>query len=351
MRTAGPTSSGGVLDEPGVADVRLGVSLAAIAVIMQGSHKLADQLCPDPARQVLFTLACAATIVCAAWWATPLCLAVAGCAYVAHVRVTSRQLAQAEAQSVVGESPEAPVARSAGGAATATTTGHAGPDVAVKPSAALLPPVAARLAPPFGRGLGLALFAGSWVVLLPFLACQLLADAGSAAWGTCPAEANIVGIFYRVGCLVFGSGPVVVPLLLTQLAGLIPPAELLLGFAAVNMLPGPMFNVAAFCGALLGGWPMALACWAAVMLPGVFMAIGALPFWAWCRRVRLIQDVLAGVNAATAGLMAAACVSLMLHLVAQSAWRASSLVLLVAAQRIGGLGAPFVIAQIGRAHV
>ena len=54
---------------------------------------------------------------------------------------------------------------------------------------------------------------------------------------------------------MFGGGPVVIPLLLLQLVSqhLVTSDQFLLGFAVVQILPGPMFNLAAFAGGLISG--------------------------------------------------------------------------------------------------
>jgi len=128
---------------------------------------------------------------------------------------------------------------------------------------------------------------------------------------------GVISIFYRCGSLVFGGGPVVVPILLNELepSGLLSPRQFLLGFGAVNILPGPLFNVAAFCGGIIGGVGGAFACWCAMMLPGIVMAVGALPIWSSIRNNHAMNAFLAGVNASASGLMTAAFVGLWLTLV------------------------------------
>ena len=99
----------------------------------------------------------------------------------------------------------------------------------------------------------------------------------------------------------------------------------------------------AFCGGVIGGWRMALACWAAMVLPGVFMSLGALPFWNIIRSVGAVKQVLKGVNAAAAGLMASAFLMLWLKVVKDSAPRAAACVALVALQLVFKYKAPHVI--------
>merc|ERR1719152_851056 len=101
-------------------------------------------------------------------------------------------------------------------------------------------------------------------------------------------------------------------------------------------MPGPMFNVGAFCGGVIGGWRMAVACWSAM----------ALPFWSIIRTVGAVKQVLKGVNAAAAGLMASAFLMLWLKVIKDSAPRAASAVFLLALQLIFSLKAPQVIGAV-----
>lgn len=152
---------------------------------------------------------------------------------------------------------------------------------------------------PISRRVGivaLALF-GTLLVGLPILG-GLFAARGLAVF-----EA-----FYRAGALVFGGGHVVLPLLR---AGLVDPGwvsadAFLAGYGAAQAVPGPLFTVAAYLGAVLGGPLVAALALAAIFLPGLLLVTGALPFWDALRRMPLAQAALRGGNAAVVGLLAAA---------------------------------------------
>lgn len=151
-----------------------------------------------------------------------------------------------------------------------------------------------------GRGVG---------KFLVFVVCLALAALVLAPLlPLCPDWVKIAALYFKVGCLVFGGGPVVIPLLLLQLEaeGVVTSDQFGLGLAAIQAFPGPMFNLAAFTGALHDGWQGALVAWAAMMAPGVLLALGALPFWAELRGSPGVQRALRGVNACAAGLMGSA---------------------------------------------
>ena len=119
--------------------------------------------------------------------------------------------------------------------------------------------------------------------------------------------------FYRFGCLVFGGGQVVVPLMQGELVdsnGLMTQSEFLAGFGLVQALPGPMFSFAAyaggmseqvsginrqFLGAMIAGW--------AIFLPGTLLLFLIHPIWANLKQLTRAHLALKGMNAIAGGLV------------------------------------------------
>jgi chromate transporter len=101
---------------------------------------------------------------------------------------------------------------------------------------------------------------------------------------------------------------VVLPLLQAEVVptGWVTHDAFLAGYGAAQAVPGPLFTFAAYLGAVIGGWSMALLCLIAVFLPSFLLVLGALPFWEALRRSARIQAALKGVNAAVVGLLLAA---------------------------------------------
>lgn len=140
---------------------------------------------------------------------------------------------------------------------------------------------------------------------------------GLAAAMLTPAEgeasmAALAAAFYRAGALVFGGGHVVLPLLQqgTVATGWITPDAFLAGYGAAQAVPGPMFSLAAFLGAQVGlGAPAAaggLLALLAIFLPGFLLLLAVLPLWASLAGRPGFVRIMAGVNAAVVGLLAAA---------------------------------------------
>ncbi|WP_157217111.1 chromate efflux transporter [Flavisphingomonas formosensis] len=159
-------------------------------------------------------------------------------------------------------------------------------------------PPADSLPPPLNRQAGTVLLALFAILLIGAIAFAGIADR---------SPPGLFALFYRCGALVFGGGHVVLPLLRTELVpnGLVSEGDFLAGYGAAQALPGPLFTLAAYLGAVAGG--SALAAGAALLgifAPGLLLVSGALPFWATLRTSLLSRSIVAGVNAAVVGILA-----------------------------------------------
>ena len=123
---------------------------------------------------------------------------------------------------------------------------------------------------------------------------------------------TMIAAFYQAGALVFGGGHVVLPLLkeTTVATGWIGADTFLSGYGAAQAIPGPMFALAAFLGAEIpvgipAAWAALLAL-LAIFLPGFLLLLAVLPVWSKLAAQPQAAGVLAGINAAVVGLLAAA---------------------------------------------
>jgi len=233
----------------------LGLKIAAVAVVAQAVWGMARALCPDRERA---TIAVVAALVVTAWpgaWGQVLVIVVAG-------------LVGLRLPAAAAETP-------------------AGPAVRV----------------PFGRGLG-----GAALVL--FFA--LLVVLPLARYATGDHVVAVIDSFYRSGALVFGGGHVVLPLLQAEVVppGWVSREQFLAGYGAAQAVPGPLFTLSAYLGAVMqpaptGGAGAALAL-AAIFLPAFLLVIGTLPFWDALRARPAFRAALRGINAAVVGLLLAA---------------------------------------------
>jgi chromate transporter len=133
--------------------------------------------------------------------------------------------------------------------------------------------------------------------------------------------------FYRNGSLIFGGGQVLTPMLYTEFVQYAPKQylsseEFLSGYAFVQGLPGPVFSFSSYIGALamrdygiIGQVMGAIMSAAGIFLPGTFLIFFLIRIWDSLKKFRPIRASLEGINAASAGLVAAAAVLLFQPLV------------------------------------
>ena len=115
--------------------------------------------------------------------------------------------------------------------------------------------------------------------------------------------------FYRAGALVFGGGHVVLPMLSTFVPT--PESDLLLGYAAAQAVPGPMFTMASFLGASVtpeGGnvWLWAGVATLAVFSSGLLLMLSAQAAWQRLSHHVRFRSAVASLNAAVVGILLAA---------------------------------------------
>jgi chromate transporter len=151
-----------------------------------------------------------------------------------------------------------------------------------------------------GGGIALALFAA------------LLLIAPAIATATSSQGLGLFNAFYRSGALVFGGGHVVLPLLQAQVVtpGWVTNEAFLAGYGLAQAVPGPLFTFAAYLGTVMGPPPNgpagAAIALVALLLPGMLLVYGMLPFWDAMRTRAAAQSAMRGTNAAVVGILGAA---------------------------------------------
>jgi chromate transporter len=160
---------------------------------------------------------------------------------------------------------------------------------------------------------GLSVSVSRTTAILSLGAFSIILFAGPALSAFLGSHALAVfDAFYRSGALVFGGGHVVLPLLNDAVVrpGWISTNTFLTGYGAAQAVPGPLFTVSVYLGAMLNGppngWAGASIALAGIFLPGMLILIGVLPFWDEVRKRRNVQAAVLGINAAVVGILAAA---------------------------------------------
>jgi chromate transporter len=115
--------------------------------------------------------------------------------------------------------------------------------------------------------------------------------------------------FYQAGALVFGGGHVVLPMLSSFVADTVSESNILIGYAAAQAVPGPMFTMASYLGAASAQgniWLWALVATLAVFLSGLLLMLAAQGAWQKLSDNRRFMAAVAGLNAAVVGILLAA---------------------------------------------
>ena len=128
-------------------------------------------------------------------------------------------------------------------------------------------------------------------------------------------EAEATAGLLRAGALVFGGGHVVLPLLESSFVEgrLISQDTFLAGYGAAQAVPGPMFTIASYLGAVVGGnpWLGGMIGTFAIFAPGMFLLAFGLPLWNRLKGVPRARGAVIGANAAVVGLLGAALVQML----------------------------------------
>lgn len=126
-----------------------------------------------------------------------------------------------------------------------------------------------------------------------------------------PRGFSLFANLYLAGTIIFGGGPVVIPLLREYIVaeGWVSARDFLLGLAVIQAFPGPNFNFAVYLGSLaaantpLPTFVGALVAFVAIFAPGMIIVSGVMGFWRELRSRRWLVSLLRGVNAAAVGLV------------------------------------------------
>jgi chromate transport protein ChrA len=116
---------------------------------------------------------------------------------------------------------------------------------------------------------------------------------------------------YLAGTIIFGGGPVVIPLLREYIVAenWVSPRDFLIGLALIQAFPGPNFNFAVYLGSLTainGGFNSAAGAilgFLGIFAPGLITVHGTMGVWGAIRGWRWVKSSLRGVNAAAVGLI------------------------------------------------
>jgi len=296
-----------------------GLNAATVGIVTLAAVQLSEKAITDKMTRILVFLGAAAGMLYNALWYFPLLMFLAGFAAVVHdlrwfhrpahalatrATVARRRLRRAENGTT---DLAAPSAESTGGPREASSmvrtalplTEHGQPSSEEEP----------RVVPP-ERRLNFSWKFGSVIImcfLITFIVVMVLRS-------TLPSKSLLFSFFanmYLAGTIIFGGGPVVIPLLREYVVAenWVSPRDFLIGLAIQQAFPGPNFNFAVYLGALTainGGYNSAAGAilgFLAIFAPGLITVHGTMGIWSAVRGLRWVKSLLRGVNAAAVGLI------------------------------------------------
>lgn len=118
---------------------------------------------------------------------------------------------------------------------------------------------------------------------------------------------------YRYGSIVFGGGHVLIPMMFNQFVeykDYLTANEFLAGIGILQAIPGPVFSISTFAGALsmkeygLAGQLLgAIATTSGIYLPCILFIFFVYPIWNQIKHFSPVKNAIEGINAASAGLV------------------------------------------------
>lgn len=158
-----------------------------------------------------------------------------------------------------------------------------------------------------------------WWFLVVFVIAGILSEAARVSHWPFARGFNLFENFYRFGSIVFGGGHALIPMMYEQfvtrpesmqLAPYLNAAEFLTGTGMVNAIPGPVFSICTYVGALSlrsYGWYGLLAGSAiatlGVFLPSILLLFFFFPIYQNLKQYTVIFRALEGIHAVVVGIM------------------------------------------------
>ncbi|KAJ3325835.1 hypothetical protein HDU76_013058 [Blyttiomyces sp. JEL0837] len=306
--------------------VENGLAAVAVALVANAAYKLGCKILSDNVNRLLAVVAGGLVInFTSTPWLIPVLMVVGGVTtYLEHLWKVHQESKKTAAAIAAAESANAAAAASSNGTAVSNAVsqdglrqrnGAAGAKTdsstpGAQTPATTTPPTPAAPAPVPDMHVYFTYSVKAGAILI-ITSISLLIVAAILRALDINRPLSIFGTFYFVGHIIFGGGPVVVPLLYSYVVtnGWLTASEFLIGLAIINAMPGPNFNFAAYCGALAlrdtvgTSYAGALLAWVGIFLPGLLLKAGILPIWKQYRGLPMVKVVFKGLNAVAVGLV------------------------------------------------
>lgn len=288
-----------------------GLNAATVGIIALAAVELSDKAVTDNLTRILVFLTATAGMLYNALWYFPVLMFAAGCSTVTYDyrwlhRPTRAILKLIKSMRGVHSSEGGEAGRDDSGPALESNTSSVALDDQSQYSARESEPRTI----PHDRRLNFSWKTGAAIIAtfsLSFVIVMVLRGVLSQPSLLYKLFANL----YLAGTIIFGGGPVVIPLLREYIVveGWVSPRDFLIGLAVIQAFPGPNFNFAVFLGSLTaihGGYPAiagAIIAFCGIFTPGIVLVHGTVGVWAVLRSRRWVKSAVRGINAGAVGLI------------------------------------------------
>jgi len=295
-----------------------GLNAAVVGIIALAAVQLAQKAITDKVTRILVFLGATAGLMYNALWYFPLLMFLAGCTSVIHdfrvlhpavkwvVGLTRKKKQDEDVELPTITVPAAAESQKSEDEQPSSSKANDKPPTPVTEREEIQE---TRIIPA-ARTLNISWQFGTVVLVLFFLAFIAI----MVLRGTLHSPPLIFQLFsnmFLAGTIIFGGGPVVIPLLREYVVseGWVSPRNFLIGLAIIQAFPGPNFNFAVYLGALtavFGGYNPAAGAvlgYLGIFLPGIITVHGTMGIWSAIRGKRWVKSGLRGINAAAVGLI------------------------------------------------
>ncbi|CAE6520945.1 unnamed protein product [Rhizoctonia solani] len=298
-----------------------GLNASTVGIIALSAVQLARKAITDPLTRLLVLLSACAGLCYNALWYFPTLIAIGGCVTVVWDHclrgrvgriVAKMRRSNREQLPTVGEDTEAIPLDTilAQNAPSVKCNGSQRvEDTATRPELArtdlsATAPTANLLEHKVPVKFGLLIIVGFFAIFTILMVLR-----GTLRSPPLPLELFIN--MFLAGTIIFGGGPVVIPLLREYVVqpGWVSPRDFLIGLAIIQAFPGPNFNFAVYLGALalrstnIPTIVGALLGFLGIFFPGLTLALGFQSIWRVIRSNRFVTSLLRGINASAVGLV------------------------------------------------
>jgi chromate transport protein ChrA len=286
-----------------------GLNAATVGVISLAAVELSNRAITDRLTRILVFLAATAGMLYNALWYFPVLMFAAGCSTVTYdyrwlhrpIRAMFRLIrimARFNFSEVGGNGTD-----ESGPALESSIPGEALDDL--NRNSASEPRTI-----PQGRRLDFSWKSGAAIIALFFLSFVIVMVLRGVLHQP-PLLYKLFANLYLAGTIIFGGGPVVIPLLREYIVteGWVSPRDFLIGLAVIQAFPGPNFNFAVFLGGLTaihGGYSAftgAVIAFCGIFAPGIILVHGTMGVWGRLRSRRWVKSAVRGINAGAVGLI------------------------------------------------